>query len=112
MWEDSTGEKVVVPTYVDDCHIIGKMKEGVWHIKADLQKCFKLCDLGPTSWSHGIDIQHSCSTCQITLSQCQYIIDMLKDFGMEDYAPVRTPMVLGLCLEKLPPHSALRRSSS
>jgi len=28
LWEDSTGGKVVVPMYVDDCHIIGKTKEG------------------------------------------------------------------------------------
>jgi hypothetical protein len=26
VWEDSTGGKVVVPTYVDDCHIIGKTR--------------------------------------------------------------------------------------
>jgi len=41
VWEDSIGEKVVVPTYVDDCHIIGRTRE----IKAELQKCFKLHDL-------------------------------------------------------------------
>ena len=37
VWEDSTGEKVVVPTYMDDCHIIGKTEEGVQHIKVELQ---------------------------------------------------------------------------
>jgi hypothetical protein len=49
VWEDSTRGKVVVPTYVDDCHIIGKTREGVQHIKAELQKRFKLHDLGPTN---------------------------------------------------------------
>ena len=48
---------------------------------------------GPTTWFLGIDIQHNRSMRQITLSQRQYIIDMLKDFGMEDCAPVKTPMV-------------------
>ena len=43
---------------------------------------------------------HNHSTCQITLSQHQYIIDMLKDFGIEDCAPVKTPMVPGLHLER------------
>jgi hypothetical protein len=100
VWEDSTGGKVVVPTYVDDCHTIGKTKQGVQHIKAELQMRFKLRDLGPTSWFLGIDIQHSRSTGQITLAQRQYIIDMLKDFGMEDCAPVKTPMVPGLRFEK------------
>jgi hypothetical protein len=60
MWEDSTGGKVVVPTYVDDC-------------------------------------------------QCQYIIDMLKDFGMENCAPVKTPIVPW---RNLPSHSVLMRLSS
>jgi hypothetical protein len=44
IWEDSTGGKVVVQTYVDDCHIIGKTKEGIQHIKAELRKRFKLRD--------------------------------------------------------------------
>jgi hypothetical protein len=56
VWEDSTGGKVVVPTYVDNSHIIGKTREGVQHIKAELQKHFKLCDLGPINWFLGIDI--------------------------------------------------------
>jgi len=41
VWEDSAGEKVVVPTYADDCHIIGRTREGIQHIKAELQKHFK-----------------------------------------------------------------------
>ena len=81
LWEDSTGGKVVVPTYVDDCHIIGKTKEGIQHIKAELQRHFKLHDLGPTSWFLGVNIK-------------------LRDFGMEDCTPVKTPMVPGLRLEK------------
>jgi len=100
LWEDSTGRKVVVPTYVDDCHIIGKIKESIQHIKAELQRHFELCDLGPTSWFLGVGIKHNCSTHTITLSQCQYVIDMLRDFGMEDCTPMKTPMVPGLCLEK------------
>jgi len=76
LWEDSTGGKVVVPTYVDDCHIIGKTKEGIQHIKAELQRHFKLHDLGPTSWFLGIDIKRNRSTYTITLSQCQYIVSM------------------------------------
>jgi len=71
VWEDSTGEKVVVPTYVDDCYIIARTREGIQHIKAELQKRFKLRDLGPTNWFLGIDIQRKRSTRQITSSQCQ-----------------------------------------
>ena len=100
LWEDSTGGKVVVPTYVDDCHIIGKKKESIQHIKAELQRHFKLHDLGPTSWFLSVNIKCNHSTHTITLSQRQYIVDMLRDFGMEDCTPVKTPMVPGLHLEK------------
>ena len=48
VWEYSNGE-VVVPTYVDDCHIIARTRVGIQHIKAELQKHFKLRDLGPTN---------------------------------------------------------------
>jgi hypothetical protein len=74
VWEDSTRRKVVVLTYVDDCHVVGKTREGVQHIKAELQMCFKLRNLGPTNWFLGIDIQHNCSTCQITLSPTASIL--------------------------------------
>jgi hypothetical protein len=77
IWEDSTGGKVVVPTYVDDCHIIGKTKEGIQHIKAELRKRFKLRDLGPTSWFLGIDIKDNRSK-----HTPEYIVDMLRDFCM------------------------------
>ena len=49
----SAGGKVVVPTYVDDCHIIGKTEEGVQHIKAELQERFKLRD-----WTHHLVSWH------------------------------------------------------
>jgi transposase InsO family protein len=100
VWESSSGEKVIVPTYVDDCHIIGKSKDSIQHTKAQLQKHFKLRDLGPTNWFLGMDIKRDRSKHTLTLSQRQYIVDMLKDFGMEDCAPVKTPMVPGLRLEK------------
>jgi hypothetical protein len=107
------GGKVVVPTYVDDCHIIGKTREGVQHIKAELLKRFNLRDLGPTTGSLALTFSITThSTRHITLSQHQYIIDMLKDFGMEDCAPVKTPMVLVCTWRSLLSHSVLRRLSS
>jgi len=67
LWEDSTGGKVVVPTYVDDCHIISKTKESIQHIKTELQRHFKLCDLGPTSWFLIVDIKRNRSTRNYTV---------------------------------------------
>jgi hypothetical protein len=49
VWKDSIEGKVILSTYVDDCHIIGKAREGVQHIKAELRKRFTLRYLGPTA---------------------------------------------------------------
>ena len=55
--------------YVDGCHAIARTKEGILHVYTEIQKCFKLRDLGPTSWFLGIDIQRNCSVGLITPPQ-------------------------------------------
>ena len=85
--------RVGVPTYVDDCHINGKTKDSIQHIKVELQKRFKLRDLAPTSSFLGINIQSNRSARLITHSQCQFIIDMPKNFVLKDWSPVKIPMV-------------------
>lgn len=52
--------------YVDGCHAIGRTKESILHIHTEIQRCFKLRDLGQTSWFLGIDIQRNCSVSLIT----------------------------------------------
>ena len=49
VWEDSTRGKVVVATYVDDCHASLAGRKKIQHIKAELRKYSGLRDLGPTS---------------------------------------------------------------
>jgi hypothetical protein len=53
---DRDGDKVIVPSYVDDLHIAAKSKEAVEQVKQELGRYFKLCDLGPTKWFLGIHI--------------------------------------------------------
>ena len=53
---DRQGDKVIVPTYVDDLHITTKTTEAIQQVKEELGKHFKLRDLGPTKWFLGIHI--------------------------------------------------------
>ena len=61
---------MIVPVYVDDCHIAGKTCTSVDCIKQQLQSKFKLHDLGPTNWFLGINIQHNHTNHLLSLSQC------------------------------------------
>jgi hypothetical protein len=60
-----------------------------------LNKHFKLRDLGPTSFLLGIQISRARSNRRIMLSQRQYTLDMLEQYGFSSCAPVKTPMEPG-----------------
>jgi len=93
-------DRVIVPSYVDDLHIAYKSKESIQHVKDELGKRFKLCDLGPSKWFLRIHITHDRSKHTLSLSQRQYCLDMLAEFDMAECKPVSTPMVPGKHLSK------------
>ena len=47
---------IIIPVYVDDMTIAAKSKEQYLWVKAELEKHFKLRDLGPTSFLLGVHI--------------------------------------------------------
>jgi len=95
-------DRVIVPSYVDDLHIASKSKEAIQRVKDDLAKRFKLRDLGPSKWFLGIHITRDRAKRTLSLSQRQYCVDMLTEFGMLDARPVPTPMVKRLTEEDCP----------
>jgi hypothetical protein len=104
---DRDGDKVIVPSYVDDLHIAAKSKQSVERVKEELRKHFKLRDLGPTKWFLGIHIIRDRAKRTLSLSQHQYCEDMLKEFDMLDSRPVATPMAPGIHLtEEMCPTTA------
>ena len=58
----------------------------------ELSEHFKLRDLGPTSFLLGIQITRDRSNRRISLSQRQYILDMLERYGFSGCSPIKTPM--------------------
>ena len=88
--------RLIVPIFVDDLTIASKSKERISEFKADLAKHFKLRDLGPTSFLLGVAIDRDRSKRTLSLSQRQYILDLLQRFNFSDCSPVATPMDPGL----------------
>ena len=85
-------EQVIVPVFIDDMTIAAKSKEAIQRVKNDLKKHFKLRDLGPTSFLLGVEVKRDRSTCTLTLSQRQYVLDLLERFSLADSNSVTTPM--------------------
>ena len=88
--------RLIVPIFVDDLMVASKSPECISEFKADLAKHFKLRDLGPTSFLLGVAIDRDRSKRTLSLSQRQYILDLLQRFNFSDCSPVATPMNLGL----------------
>jgi hypothetical protein len=84
---------VIVPVYVDDLTIISKTEADKDAVKAELGRCFKLCDLGPISMLLTVGITQDRSKRPLSMDQHCYTQDMLDTFGMSNYSPVLIPMV-------------------
>jgi len=95
---DRDNIKVIVPVFVDDITFASKSVEALDGFVAEMSKHFKLRDLGATSFLLGIEITRNRPDRKLYLSQKQYILNKLEEFGMADCKPVGTPMLPGLNL--------------
>ncbi|CAK5267338.1 unnamed protein product [Mycena citricolor] len=92
--------RVILPIYVDDGTIAAKHDADIDRVIAQLGTAFKVRDLGPTEWLLGIKIERDADTGDISISQRQYAVNLLEQYGMADCKPVDTPMLPGLSLTK------------
>ena len=69
--------------YVDDILLMGNDIELLGSIKAYLNKCFSMKDLGEATYISGINIYRDRSRCLIGLSQSTYLDKILKKFKMD-----------------------------
>jgi len=89
--------KIIMPIFVDDITLASKSRKALDKTVKELAKHFPLRDLGPTSFLLGVHITRDFEKCTIfSLSQHQYIVDMLDHFGFGTCSPVSTPMDPGL----------------
>lgn len=91
---------IIVPVYVDDMTVACKTRAEYTHLVGELKKHFKLKELGPLSSLLGVGIERDRSKRLLTLSQKQFIMDVLERFGQGDCSPVTTPLDPGMRLSK------------
>ncbi|THH21687.1 hypothetical protein EUX98_g8303 [Antrodiella citrinella] len=87
--------RVIIPIHVDDITLVGPSKPEIEQIISELSQHFKLRVLGDTSWLLGIEIIRDRAKCSLSLSQRQYVVNMLDRFGFSSCSPVSTPMEPG-----------------
>ena len=83
-------------TYVDDFLLIGPEINKINSIKNEINKYFKIHDLGPISYFLGIQIIRNRPARQIQINQSNYIQNILKNFDFMNLKPSTIPMDPGL----------------
>ena len=98
----NTNNKVltIITVYVDDLIIICSTLNRLKDIKSCLTERFKMKDLGSLHYCLGINITHDKANKQIFLSQEQFIIRKLKEYGLENSNPVDTPRDCNVRMQK------------
>jgi hypothetical protein len=84
----------------DDLLITGPLISDIQTVKRKLSEKFSMTYLGPCGFYLGMAVTRDRSHRKIRLSQSGYIQKVLQDFGMENSAPVATPMEQGTHLVK------------
>ena len=90
-----------ITLYVDDISMTGSDLETIEKDKDKLKEKYQMTDLGEISLILGMRVTRDREKGLITLSQQQYIEDLLERFGMSDVRPISTPALANEHLIKL-----------
>lgn len=85
------GELTFLMVWVDDIIVISFSEARITMIISHISKRVKIDDRGTLTWFLGMSVEVNAEA--ITLSQKQYILDVLEKWGMADCKPVSTPMI-------------------
>lgn len=88
----------IVAVYVDDLIVITNTTEEMDKVKKSLEMKFKMKDMGELHYCLGISIVQD-DRC-IWLHQKQYVLNMLRQFGMMEAKPASTPADVNVKLVK------------
>jgi hypothetical protein len=98
---DSDATRIIVPVFVDDMTITAKDSAAIRQVIKELETHFKLRDLGETQFLLGVKIERNREERSLSLSQRQYILDILERANMSDCNPVTTPLDPNITLSAL-----------
>ena len=94
------GLRIMIPVFVDDLTLAATGRPLMDSIKAELQRKFKMRDLGPLHYILGIQVIRDRSKRLIYLSQAKHIEDVLSKHNMSNCRPVSTPLDKSVTLSK------------
>uniref|UniRef100_A0A5S6QSI6 Reverse transcriptase Ty1/copia-type domain-containing protein n=1 Tax=Trichuris muris TaxID=70415 RepID=A0A5S6QSI6_TRIMR len=100
MVPERNGILKLLVVYVDDTFLLSNDPTWIRTITAELAKQFKLRDLGRINYALGVEFTQNEKEGTITMTQCSYIAELLKRFGMLDCKPAATPMTPTVKLTK------------
>ena len=86
------GNIIIVAVHVDDGMITGSSKLLIDKFKVEMDKKYKLTDLGPANWLLGIKINRDFTNKTVSLSQHAYINAIINRFNFNDLKPSAIPM--------------------
>src|SRR6266702_993052 len=84
--------RILMPVFVDDITLACKDGAKIYSIIQELSKHFKLQDLGPTTQLLGLEIHRDCPNLHLSISQSQYISNLIDEHGLNNSKPVSTPL--------------------
>ena len=84
--------RIFMPVFVDDITLAGKDGAAIASVIQELSSHFKLRDLGPTTQLLGMEIHRDRPNRTLSLSQSQFITDLLQEHGLQDSKPLSTPL--------------------
>ena len=88
-------EYVIIAAATDNFMFIANSIESATLVKKQMNKHFKLVDLGPINWILGVSIVHDTENRTIALGQEAYINQILSRFSLENARLAVTPMEPG-----------------
>src|ERR1700691_3892667 len=83
--------RVFIPVFVDDITLACKDSAKIDSVVQELSQHFKLRDLGPTTQLLGLEIHRDRPNHLLSISQTQYISNLIHGHGLGDSKPVSTP---------------------
>lgn len=90
----------IITVYVDDFFIFSNNENETNFVKRELSSKFKIKDLGRIKECLGMQVTYDQKGNVITLSQKNYIVQLLEKFNMLDAKTVKTPMDAKLNLDE------------
>jgi hypothetical protein len=90
---------IIVVVYVDDLTIMSRDIRLINQLKGDLSARFKMKDLGDIHYILKMEVRRNRAENIMTISQHNYVNELVKKFNMEKSAPVATPQLRGVELE-------------